>query len=397
MSKSLNHLPSKSLILAVLCLLISGCGTESNSEQKADSDKNADVFRSYAVNIEKPGTRFADAFESVELLQLEETRQSLLGSVARVRNAGDKLIFPGYNNGEIYIFSDQGKFLSKFNNTGEAEGQYSSVQDLWVSGDSIVIFDSKKRTIYWYQHNGDYLKSVKMPEGTGHVYPVGQGFLTDMTFAPAKDSVGYKVHVLDGQLRVKNELVPNPNPIAFPMGRNTNSFKEYHGKLTFKAMYDDTTYFLNTDVTTPFIHVNFGEKNLWKDESLKGNLMAVMTAIPKGEGVWNYTPYVNSDLIYMTYDISLKKLAAVIDRETGAHLILNTLMKNEERFDLEPIAWDGDRLMLSMPSSNVAELLEGMDAGQWRFAAGASLESIESSENPVLLWVKFKNLTEGVS
>ena len=149
-------------------------------------------------------------------------------------------------------------------------------------------------------------------------------FLTDMTFAPAKDSVGYKVHFLDGQLQVKNELVPNPNPIAFPMGRNTNSFKPYRGRLTFKAMYDDTTYFLNTDATTPFIQVDFGEKNLWKDESLKGNLMAVMTAIPKGEGVWNYTPYVSSDLIYMTYDISLKKLAAVIDRkqENTSSLIL---------------------------------------------------------------------------
>lgn len=394
MLKSSNHLLSKSLILTFFCLVLSGCGTESNSDHTADSDKSADVFRSYAVNIEKPKTRFADAFESVEVMQLEEASQSLLGSVARVSNLADKLIFPGYNNGEVYIFSDRGKFLSKFNNTGEAEGQYSSVQDMWVSGDSIVIFDSKKRTIYWYRQNGDYLKSVKMPEGTGHVYPVGRGFLTDMTFAPAKDSVGYKVHVLDGELRVKNELVPNPNPISFPMGRNTNSFKEYDGKLTFKAMYDDTTYFLNADATAPFIQVDFGEKNLWKDESLKGNLMAVMTAIPKGEGVWNYTPYISSDLIYMTYDISLKKLAAVIDRETGEYLILNTLMRNEERYDLEPIAWDGDRLMLSMPSSNVAELLGDMEAEQWQFAAGATLKSVESSENPVLLWVKFKSLVE---
>lgn len=392
MLKSSNYLQSKLLGFTLLCLLLSGCGTKTISENMADPAENTDAFRSYSVNIEKPKTRFADAFESVEVMQLEETDQSLLGSVGRVSKSGGKLIFPGYNNGEIYIFSDKGKFLNKFNNTGEAEGQYSAVQDLWLSGDSIVVYDSKKRTLYWYRHNGDYLKSVKMPEGAGHVYPVSQGFLADMTFAPAKDSLGYKVHVLDVRLQVKNELVPNPNPIAFPMGRNSNSFRHYHGKLMFKAMYDDTTYFLNTKATTPFIQVDFGEKNLWKDESLKGNLMAVMTAIPKGEGVWNYTPYVSSDLIYMTYDLSLKKLAAVIDRETGEYLILNTLMKNEERYDLEPISWDGDRLMFSMPSSNLSELLEDMNAGQWQFAEGATLESVESSENPVLLWVKFKSL-----
>ncbi len=392
MLKSSNHLSLKLPGFTLLCLFLWSCGTPENSENTADADKNADKFRSYAVNIEKPKVRFADIFESVEVMQLEETEESLLGAVARVSRTDDKLVFPGYNNGEIYIFSDRGKFLNKFNNTGEAEGQYSAVQDLWLSGDSIVVYDSKKRTLYWYRHNGDYLKSVKMPEGVGHVYPVDRGFLTDMTFAPAKDSVGYKVHFLDGQLQVKNELVPNPNPIAFPMGRNTNSFKPYRGRLTFKAMYDDTTYFLNTDATTPFIQVDFGEKNLWKDESLKGNLMAVMTAIPKGEGVWNYTPYVSSDLIYMTYDISLKKLAAVIDRETGEYLILNTLMKDEKRYDLEPIAWDGDRLMFSMPSDNLAELLDGLEESQWQFAAGATLESVESSENPVLLWVKFKSL-----
>ncbi len=394
MLKSLNHFLLKFLSFSFLLLVLSGCGAENSSEKSTDSYNNTDEFRSYAVNIEKPKVRFADVFESVEVMQLEETAESLLGIVGRVIRADGKLIFPGYNNGEVYVFSDKGKFQSKFNNTGEAEGQYNAVQDLWVNDDSIVVYDGKKHTLYWYRQNGDYLKSVKMPEGAGHVYPISQGYFADMTFAPAKDSVGYKVQVLDGELEIKNELVPNPNPIAFPMGRNSNSFKPYRGKLIFKAMYDDTTYFINADTTTPFIQVDFGEKYLWNDKSLLENTMAAIMAIPKGEGVWNYTPYVNSDLIYMTYDISLKKLAAIIDRETGEYLILNTTMKNEERYDLEPIAWDGDRLMLSMPSSNVAELLGDLEEDQWQFAEGATLESVESSENPVLLWVKFKSLVE---
>ena len=387
-----NYLMPKSLSFVLLLLVFSACGPGSSLENTTDTDKNSDDFRSYKVNIEKPKVRFADVFETVEVMQLEETEQSLLGSVGRVTRARNKLIFPGYKNGDVYIFSDKGRFLSKFNNTGEAGGQYSGVQDLWVSGDSIVVYDSKKRTLYWYRQNGDYLKSVKMPEGTGHVYPIGQEYLTDMTFAPAMDSVSYKVRVLDGQLQVRNELVPNLNPIAFPMGRNTNSFRHYNGKLMFKAMYDDTTYFINADAAKPFLQVDFGEKYLWKDKSLMENSMTVMMAIPEGKGVWNYTPYVSEDLIYMTYDISLKKLAAVIDRETGEYLILNTFMKNEERYDLEPIAWDGNRLMFSMPSSNIAELLSGLEENQWQITEGATLEAIASSENPVLIWVKFKRL-----
>lgn len=391
MLKSSNHPFLKPLSFTFFLLALSGCGVKSSSEISADSGKNADAFRSYGVNIEKTPVRFADVFEAVEFLQLEETEESLLGNVGRLTRAGDKLIFPGYDNGDIYIFSEKGKFLSKFNNTGEGEGQYVSIQDLWVEANTIAVYDGKKRTVYWYSDTGDYLKSLKMPEGTGHLRPVAGGYLTDMSFAPKDDSVGYKVWVLNEQLETQKLLLPYTERVSFPMGRNTNSFIEYGQKLIFNAIYGDTTYFIDAEGVEPFLHIDFGDKNLWKDKSLMGSTMAAMMAIPKGEGVWNYTPYIGEDKIYLTYDISLKKLAAVIDRETGEYQILKTFTSNEERYDLAPLAWEGDRLMFSIPSSNVSALIEGLEEGQWHFREGVNLEKIESSENPVLLWVKFKS------
>ena len=390
MKRVSNYPPLLSLCF-LFTLLLSSCGSEGGTESTTDAAPSTDEFRSYAIDIDKSMVRFADVFESVELIQLEETAESLLGYAERVKLAGDQFVFPSNDNGDIYIFSDQGKFKSKFNNTGGAEGEYETINDLWMSGDTIVVYDSKKRTAYWYNQQGDYLKSLKMPEGTGHMFPLGNGYVTDMTFAPEVNSDSHMVWVLDNELQKENMMIPHVYRILFPMGQKTNSFSRYNGKLMFKAMYTDTTYFLDEEKVTPFIQVDFGEKYLWKDEKFNDNMVAAMMALPEGDGVWNYTPHVGPDLIYMTYDISLKKLAALIDRETGEYVILNTFMKNEERYDLAPLAWDGDRLLCSIPSSSISTLLGEMEEGQWQFANGATQESIEASENPVLMWVKFKD------
>ena len=388
MKRVFNSLPVPVFLL--LLLFSSGCGTEGSTEATSAAAQAVDEFRSYAIDIEQQKVSFASVFESVELIQLEETAESLLGYAERVKLAGNQFVFPDTDNGDVYIFSDQGKFKTKFNNSGGAEGEYETINDLWMSGDTIVVFDGKKRTAYWYNEQGEYLKSLKMPEGTGHMFPLGNGYVTDMTFAPDVAPGSHMVWVLDRQLNAVNKLIPHVYRILFPMGQKINSFSQYNGKLMFKAMYTDTTYFLDEEKVTPFIQVDFGEKYLWKDEKFNDNMVAAMMALPEGEGVWNYTPHVGQDLIYMTYDISLKKLAALIDRKSGEYVILDTFMKNEERFDLAPLAWQGDRLLCSIPSSSIGTLLGELQEGQYQFANGGSLEKIEASENPVLMWVKFK-------
>jgi hypothetical protein len=54
------------------------------------------------------------------------------------------------------------------------------------------------------------------------------------------------------------------------------------------------------------------------------------------------------------------------------------------------LGWEEDRLMLSVTSSDVSGILSALDENQIKYREGTTLEEIESSENPVLMWVKFK-------
>mgnify|MGYP001799843433 CR=1 FL=1 len=387
------HYTQLFLTLLAFMPILSACQSGSDLENTLNPTQGFDEFKSYSINIDQGKVRFSDFFEEVSFIRMEETSESLLGNILQLSSTGQEYVFTGSKKQEVFVYSVQGKFSNKFNHVGEGEGQYGAINDLWLSGDTVVIYDSKKRTVLWYAKNGDFFRSEKMPVGTGHVLPLGTGFLTDMTFAPKTDSTNYLVQVLNSELEVRNTLIPNVKGIAFPMGQNANSFRWYDGKLIFKPVYEDTTYFIDEARATPFIQIDFGEKYLWKDEALTKDLVAAFTAIPKGEGVWNYTPFIGSDLIYMNYSLSLKELAALIDRKTGQYVIFNTFTKNEERYDLFPLVVDGERFLFSLPQSSALTLMEEMQSEQWSFSEGTLLEEIESSENPVLMWVKFKSPT----
>jgi hypothetical protein len=50
--------------------------------------------------------------------------------------------------------------------------------------------------------------------------------------------------------------------------------------------------------------------------------------------------------------------------------------------------------LCSISPADVADFLGELDEAQWQFKPGTTLEEIESSENPVLMWVTFEDLTK---
>lgn len=378
-------------ILLISCVY--GCG-DGTTEISSEPDEVSDEFRAYALDVDKSTIPFADVVDEVELMKLEETEESLLSSVFRVSEVGDKFIFPG-DKGDIYAFSNKGEFLSKFNHKGDGPEEYSGIRTIWMEGDSIALYDGQKQIIHWYDHNGKHLKELKMPEHAGHIYPYDGGYALDMTFTAISDSLKYKVLILDKDLETKDLLLPYDQLVPFPMTSTVNSFGRINGKLMFKSVFDDTAYFIGSDSPEPFFQIDFGDKYLWNDKSLYENGQAAMEAIPSGKGVWVFMPSVGPRQIFLRYNTSFQGSGMIlIDRKSGNYVSLDNSKNTEEKYGLGVVTWMGDRLLFSVQSSDVADFLGELDEGQYSFREGTTLESIESSENPLLMWVKFKTSFE---
>ncbi len=380
------------MLVCFQLLAFSGCGSQS-AEKSASSETSDDSFRSYVIDIDMPDVPLTTLIESVEIMRLEETEESLLGGTARVIRAGDKLILAG--TGDVRIFSDKGDFIRKFNRSGDGPGEYGIIQSIWMRGDTIVLYDNQKQMLRWYDQMGNDLKEQKVPERASHAYPLQNGYVLDMDFRSIADTLTYKLLLVDGQMESKAMLLPYEQGVPFPISTNMNSFKEFDGKLLYKSVFGDTIYFVGPQRVEPFFHIDFGDKYLWNDVSLSGNGQAAMNAIPEGRGVWLFMPSAGPEKIFMLYNVSFRDYGMIlIDRKTGNYRKLDLSKNPEEKYGFVGSAWHGDRLLSTITSTDVAEFLAELDESQWRFREGTTLEKIESSENPVLMWVKFKDIME---
>lgn len=80
----------------------------------------------------------------------------------------------------------------------------------------------------------------------------------------------------------------------------------------------------------------------------------------------------------------------LINRLTGEVQRIKMDKKSKDAFSLVPFRWDGDRLLASLTSTDVAEFIQSAGNENIKFREGTTLEAIESSENPALVWIKFK-------
>ena len=101
-------------------------------EQPKTSEANSETFQSYQLSINSEKKELASLIESIEVIPLEETDQSLLTSASRVIKYGDEYLVVNKGDEEIVFFDSDGNYLKTFNRLGEGPREYKSINTFWV-------------------------------------------------------------------------------------------------------------------------------------------------------------------------------------------------------------------------------------------------------------------------
>ena len=101
-----------------LCLLLLSVIWACAGKEEVSQSSNLDEFRTYPIDINATAKRFSSRVEAVEVTYLEETDSSLLSYPYKMSFYEDKMVFPSGGKGDIYVYSDQGKYINHFNNKG---------------------------------------------------------------------------------------------------------------------------------------------------------------------------------------------------------------------------------------------------------------------------------------
>ncbi|MDE6263911.1 MAG: 6-bladed beta-propeller [Paramuribaculum sp.] len=96
-----------------------------------------------------------------DYLQLEETPESLLGSIGSIIEVDGKLILSDDKEYVIYAFDINGKFLSRIGNRGQGVGEYVSPSAFFVDSinKEIGVYDEEQnKVIYYNLYSYEYIK-----------------------------------------------------------------------------------------------------------------------------------------------------------------------------------------------------------------------------------------------
>lgn len=230
-----------------------------------------------------------------------------------------------------------------------------------------------------------------MPRAAAHVLPTQTGYWLDISHRLVPDSAQFEIVHLNKNMESPESHLPANSTFGPTLMTSNNNFKRLGEKVLYKHNFKDTLYAVQDDKVDPFIHFDFGNEYLWSDKDLRTNINAAFEAMQKAGKVWLFQPYVGEKHIFLSYtsDFESQKLM-VIDRETGNMVRIDNESSEGEPLLIAPNSWDGESFLMILSSLDLAGLLEPLDPAQYSFEEGSSLEGIESSENPALVWVKFK-------
>lgn len=375
----------------IFLLFVSSCGSKSE-EQTSSSSLNRDAFKSYPIDLNAPKIKFADLIEEVEIVRLEETEESLLGSIFNVTLYKDLIVFPNVKEKSLYFFNNKGEYLRTFKRDGGGPKEYSSLWGFWFKGDTLKIYDNERPRVIFYDLEGNYLNEIKVPHNAMHVFENERGYWLDMSHRFSGDSTNYELISYDYKMENPISFLPFNQPFGFPIVTTNNSMTPYKREVVYKQILNDSIYKISGDHIEPFIHFDFGNNYLWKDADLLNSPNGGMGAIRESNKVWVIRPEVGEELIYLTYNTSFQdSFKVILDRRTGKHLHIDSRKSTDENLAIVIDRWLGNNTMLiSIGSTDLADLLSDLEEIQYSFREGSSLAEIESSENPALMWVKFK-------
>ncbi|MGW8121277.1 6-bladed beta-propeller [Roseivirga echinicomitans] len=379
----------KVTIFSLLLLSLWSCAKKAAVNEKAAMDLGA--FKTFKIDTEAKPVSIFELIEEVEIMRLEETDESLLSHVQQVYSTEERIVFPSGNDGSIYSYTKNGEFINKFSHVGNGPGEYEFIWSFWVDGDRIFVSDINRRSLLSYDLEGEHLKSWRLPFYAKSFFTYDKGFVAGLDYTAFQDTLQFNVLFLNESMEVKKMANPYLYPLTLYVGSSVNSFQPYGKNLIYHGFKSDSVFLIENNKTRALFKFDFGEEWLWTEETLK-NATNTTDLIRQTNLVWWVDSYISEEWIYLSYKTSLKDVFTVlIDRNSGAQKAVKVNKNAATKYAMTPIKWEEGRFMVGLQSPDVRAFINDLGEEKVRFRQGTTLEEIESSENPVLMWVKFKD------
>lgn len=206
--------------------------------------------------------------DSIEIIKLETSDECLIGEIKKV-SFTDQFIFVSdpYVSQKIFMFDKNGKFVKSIGSQGGGPGEYSTISNFTITGDSLLIQDYNlhKYLVYSIKENR-FVGDIRYEPHHHSIvaYPDILYFVSG--YFPA-DSGCYNLYRLDLRNSSMESYLPFSLKIA--VNRSAWSIEEQCSRVCERSFIfyalSDTIYQVNKDKAIPVYTLKFSKRSIPDD------------------------------------------------------------------------------------------------------------------------------------
>ena len=246
--------------LSLIISLIACKPRNSDIGQGTSEQKKGRIISVDPENVS--GISFYELFSCVELIPLETNDNSLIKSVTKLISAGNKFYILDKDQGALFIFYKDGRYISKIQTLGRGPGEYTLLEDFTINefNNNIELLNPRGEVLV-YDTNGVFKERIRIPVRAIHYFANLSEALTVFYSQYEPNKLIY--YSREEERIVKEEYqVPDFIVRETPLISSYSPFSTYNGKVTFFQGFTDTIYeFRDTNLSPRYIW-DHGEYNL---------------------------------------------------------------------------------------------------------------------------------------
>lgn len=381
----------KKIYIGVLILtfisLLAGCADNKKAPNRVEDtlcSVDMDEAQTYEVY---------DFFSSMEILELENSPESLISQIDQVVNKNDKYYVLDGEQDILFVFDNRGKFLFKINRQGRSPNEYHRLDDFIVEKNgNIVIYDTTPSQLLWYDSNGKFLKSEKNEFGAYFFEKLNQDVMVYSAGNSCNETFCSKIILKNNSNRISNyiDIEDNLKSIDYETGKTIYRF---NNNIRFLDALTQTVYEVSKDGIERKMKIDFLDNNipaefLYNKKWVNGGKLA-MKAIKEGYAFIINDFIENEDIVFFSF-VFKERL----------HFYFKNKMNKEKKIASYPFIFNSEKAFITnrvIGSSDDSDFVMSLNANQIKNNIDAfseeqkiAINNLEEDANPVLVKYNFQ-------
>lgn len=285
------------IVLLIFSFIIFSC-----KDSSRDKKDNVHIIK-IALDSPIEQKSFMDKVSDFRFIPLETTLQSIINKIDKCVIKDERFYILDKKQQSIFIFTNEGKFITRFNRLGKGPDEYIELTDFEIGDQGeLLVFDAVNRKLLSYNREFDITGNTRVCYGDKMLL-LNDG--TVIIYADAPEKKEYAINVFDKNGSIQQTFLQTSDDEGIRPAYSREKNLDYqNGSISLVRSFDYNVYEIKNDSLDIKYRFDFGKENM-PEGLLKGSYVEVFQNVLKDESVQMLDNYIETN-DWITFEVNGK-------------------------------------------------------------------------------------------